>query len=656
LEAILRKVWKVPGPPADHREAERHRLSPDRPVRLARSGKDEDVGRFVEGGDVLRGERPVPYDTADEVDFRKASPHARSIPCIGRLVAGEVERPQIGRQPRESLEHLKDSFAGQPVGDREEGRSAPVTEVPHGTYSWRCHVAPGRDNSNARLREPAREELLREVVARGEEDVRSPQREPVQRRLYLRASDGVVDAAGRLVQNCDQRNTKTADRQRRTYERSCDRIEKDGARAELLRLAEHHRPTESGERERPLRKREKADPRLVRRSRLRHSQVIEIATAQAAGIAECDQRENEMRVVHVAPTLFGPAGIFGGGERYPLELARALARQVDCELVSFDREARVWSDSGRLRIRTLRSVTHFRGHPAQPLGFGLGRALSEADIVHAHQLRSAPSRLVALQARIRRIPTVVTDHGLAGGNWAGLLPRLFDRFLTVSAYSARELAAPASRTRVVYGGADPDRFWPDAEVRRRGVLFVGRLTPHKGVDRLIEALPEDAELRVVGSAGHDANAPERDYPKLLRSLAAQRHVAFLGALRDADLPAIYRSAQVLALPSVHVTRYGREVRVSELLSLTCIEAMASGTPIVASSLGGVPEVVEDGVTGFLVEPGNIEALRERLAQVLGDALLAEQLGRSARERFLEEFTWEACAARCLSAYSELVSS
>jgi glycosyltransferase involved in cell wall biosynthesis len=237
-----------------------------------------------------------------------------------------------------------------------------------------------------------------------------------------------------------------------------------------------------------------------------------------------------------------------------------------------------------------------------------------------------------------------------------VLPRLFDRFLTVSAYSARELAVPPSRTRVVYGGADPARFWPDPDARRRGVLFVGRLTPHKGVDCLIEALPEHAELRVIGSAGHDRDAPERDYPNLLRSLAAQRRVEFLGAVADADLPILYRGSQVLALPSVHVTHYGRAIAVSELLGLSAIEAMASATPVVASSVGGLPEVVEHGITGFLVEPGNVEELRERLAQILGDRRLAERLGRSARERFLERFTWEACAERCLSAYSELVGT
>ena len=196
----------------------------------------------------------------------------------------------------------------------------------------------------------------------------------------------------------------------------------------------------------------------------------------------------------------------------------------------------------------------------------------------------------------------------------------------------------------------------DPEATRRGILFVGRLTPHKGVDRLIEALPEDAELRVVGSAGHDPDPPEREYPKLLRRLAAQRHVEFLGIVPDPDLPSLYRGAQVLALPSVDRTCYGREVKVSELLGLAAIEAMASGTPVVASRLGGLPEVVEHGVTGFLVDPGNVADLRARLAQVLGDRRLAERLGRNARERFLEKFTWEACAERCLAAYTELVGT
>jgi glycosyltransferase involved in cell wall biosynthesis len=363
-----------------------------------------------------------------------------------------------------------------------------------------------------------------------------------------------------------------------------------------------------------------------------------------------------MRIVHVAPTLFGPAGIFGGGERYPLELGRALARKVDCELVSFGPTARAWRDASGLRVRVLRSLARVGGHPAHPLALGLGHALAGADVVHTHHLRSAPSRLSAANARLRGVRTAVTDHGLGGGDWAGLLPRLFDRFLTVSHYSARELGAPASRTRVIYGGADPDRFSPRAGEVRRGVVFVGRLTPHKGVDRLIEALPDQVDLRVAGSAGHDPIPPERDYPSLLLRLAAGKRVRFLGAVPDVDLPALYRQARVVALPSVHRTCYGRDVAVSELLGLAAVEAMASGTPVVASRIGGLPEVIEDGVTGFLVEPGNVAELRARLAEVVADPPLAERLGRNGRERVLATFTWEACAERCLAAYSELVDT
>jgi glycosyltransferase involved in cell wall biosynthesis len=360
-----------------------------------------------------------------------------------------------------------------------------------------------------------------------------------------------------------------------------------------------------------------------------------------------------MRVVHVAPTPFGAGGLFGGGERYPLELARALAAHVDCELVTFGAAPGLVREPGGLRVRTLRAVAYL-GHPAHPLAPGLPSALAGADLIHAHHMRSAPSRTAALVALARRRPAVVTDHGLAGGTWAGLLPRLFERFLAVSDYSARELRAPPSRTRVIYGGVDCVRYRPDPSAARNGVLFVGRVTPHKGIDRLIRALPPGARLLVAGSAGHDRARPERDYPRLLARLAAGRDVRLLGAVPDAALPQLLRSAAVLALPSVHRTVYGRVVAVSELLGLVVLEAMASGTPVICSRLGGLPEIVEHGVTGFLVAPGDVGELRERLTQVLGDRGLRERLGRNARERALERFTWAACAERCLRVYAELV--
>ncbi len=360
-----------------------------------------------------------------------------------------------------------------------------------------------------------------------------------------------------------------------------------------------------------------------------------------------------MRVIHVSPTPFGRAGLLGGGERYPLELARALAAHVACELITFGPNPSDMREPGGLRLRTLRPLAFLHNHPAHALAPGLPAALAGADIVHTHHMRSTPSRVAAVAARVRGQTTVVTDHGLTGSSWGGLLPRLFDRFLTVSAYSARELGAPPARTRVIYGGADPRRFFPDRDADRHGVLFVGRITPHKGIDRLIAALPPNTSLRIAGSEGHDPVLPERDYPHLLRRLAAGRAVSFLGAVSDEELPALYRQAAVLALPSVHRTCYGRHIRISELLGLVLLEAMISGTPVVCSRLGGLPEVVEHGVTGFLVEPGDEAELRERLDELLRDPPLARRLGRNARELALERYTWDACAARCLDAYAEL---
>jgi glycosyltransferase involved in cell wall biosynthesis len=358
-----------------------------------------------------------------------------------------------------------------------------------------------------------------------------------------------------------------------------------------------------------------------------------------------------MRVVHVAPTPFGAAGLFGGGERYPLELARALAAHVDCELLTFGRQPRVDRDPSGLVIRTLRTVGWWRGHPAQPVALGLPAALRRANLVHTHHLRSLPSRVSAVAAQVTGARLAVTDHGLPGSLWGGLLPRLFDLFLAVSAYSADEQGSPPARTRIIYGGADPRRYAPDPDIARAGVLFVGRLTPHKGVDRLIEAVPPGVELRIVGSTGHDPLPPENDYPRLLHHLARDRGVRFHGAARDDELPALYRSARVMVLPSVSETVYGRRIKVSELLGLSLLEAMASGTPVIASRIGGVPEIVDDGETGFLVPPGDKGALRERLAQLVGDAALAERMGRNAREAVLARFTWERVAERCLAAYA-----
>jgi glycosyltransferase involved in cell wall biosynthesis len=330
-----------------------------------------------------------------------------------------------------------------------------------------------------------------------------------------------------------------------------------------------------------------------------------------------------------------------------------LADEVDCELITFGPRPEVRRTPSGLRIRVLRPVVTV-GHRVNPVAPWLPFALGDADVVHTHQLRSAPSRVAALAARASGRALVTTDHGLGGGGWAGLLPALFDRFLTVSRSSAASLAVPWHKVRVVYGGVDTSRFTPEPAGPRDGVLFVGRITPHKGIDRLIEALPDGASLTVAGSVGHDPRRPERDYPQLLARLAAGRDVRFVGPVPDDALPALYRRARVVVLPSVTRTCYGRRHAISELLGLVMLEAMASATPVICSDLGGLPEVVRHGETGFLVPPGDVEVLRNRLGHLLDDPEAAERMGAAGRRWVLERFTWAACARRCVDAYAELL--
>ena len=149
-----------------------------------------------------------------------------------------------------------------------------------------------------------------------------------------------------------------------------------------------------------------------------------------------------MRVIHVVPTPFGVNGLYGGGERYPLELARVLARHIDCELLTFGPNAAAWREPGGLRVRVLRRFGVFRGHPAHPVAPQLAWSLGGADIVHTHQLHSAPSRVAGVAAAVAGRHRVTTDHGLGGGGWARPLLALFERFLTVSQFSADNLGIP----------------------------------------------------------------------------------------------------------------------------------------------------------------------------------------------------------------------
>ncbi len=196
-----------------------------------------------------------------------------------------------------------------------------------------------------------------------------------------------------------------------------------------------------------------------------------------------------------------------------------------------------------------------------------------------------------------------------------------DRYITLTNFGRDkfvEAGFPAERVEVKPNFlADPGAHRPGRA--RSGALYVGRLSPEKGVGTLIQACRQlDCTLRIIG-AGPDLAA--------LKAQAGEK-VTFLGALdRTSVLEEMARACVVVA-PSLWF----------EGFPMVLVEAFACGTPVIASRLGALAEIVEDGVTGALVPPNDPVQLGHRLASFLSDPALASRLGCAARQVFLERYT------------------
>jgi glycosyltransferase involved in cell wall biosynthesis len=245
----------------------------------------------------------------------------------------------------------------------------------------------------------------------------------------------------------------------------------------------------------------------------------------------------------------------------------------------------------------------------------------------------------------------VFTSDLGGGGWS-LGSRLhtadwFHGHLHISEYS-RTLADRAGdpRHRVILGGVDTDTFSPSSEVPREPlVVYVGRLMPHKGIDDLILALPPGLTLELVGRPYHEP------YSVRLKELAAGKRVVFRPECDDAEVVRAYRRAACVVLPSVYRDFYGNESKVPELLGQTPLEGMACGAAAIVTNVASLPEVVADGVTGFVVPPNDPPALRAKLEWLRDHPAEAGRMGEAGRRWVTERFTWPAVVRRCLAAYS-----
>jgi len=361
-----------------------------------------------------------------------------------------------------------------------------------------------------------------------------------------------------------------------------------------------------------------------------------------------EARRDPPRVLHIVPALFGSDGVFGGAERYAFELARYMADVTPTKLLTFgarDKHERV----GNLDIRVIGDPWYVRGQRSNPMSGAIFGEILKTDVVHCHQQHILASSLAALTSRLSRRKVFVTDLG--GGGWDLSAYTSTDRWyhghLHISEYSRKVFGQTDKPwSHVILGGIDTQKFSPDLEVSRDGsVLFVGRLLPHKGVNYLMQAMPPDVPLTLIGKPMHDG------FLRDLQSLAVGKQVTFLHDCNDGDIIRAYRSAMCIVLPSVYRDVYGAETNVPELLGQTLLEGMACGAPAICTDVASMPEIVEDGRSGFIVPPNDSSAICRRIAWLREHPAEAAKMGTAARQRVLDKFTWPAVVDRCLEMYA-----
>lgn len=237
--------------------------------------------------------------------------------------------------------------------------------------------------------------------------------------------------------------------------------------------------------------------------------------------------------------------------------------------------------------------------------------------------------------------------------------RCFAHYIVHTQYSKKVLVSrlrlPEGRLTVIPHGVftcyreiaiDIARDMPQLAGKKK-VLFFGVLKPYKGVDVLLEAfarvpdpVAEEAILQIVGYP----RIPVEPLRVLARRLGIEERVFWdLRFVEEAEVAAYFAQADVVVLPYRRIDQSG-----------VLMVALAFGKPIIASRVGGVREVIDDGVHGFLVEPGDVESLAQALARVLRDENLRLRMGEAVDRLGRAELSWEAIAERTLAVYNQVV--
>lgn len=366
-----------------------------------------------------------------------------------------------------------------------------------------------------------------------------------------------------------------------------------------------------------------------------------------------------------------PPEVYGGAGVHVEYLARALADLVDLTVhcQGADRQGAVahrpwpYLAAANPAIQTIST------------DLSMAAATNGADLVHSHTWYA--SLAGHLSGLLHGIPHVLTAHSLEplrpwkaeqlGGGYA--VSSWCERTAIESAAAVIAVShgmrsdilmtyphVPADRVHVIYNGIDTEQYAPDSgqdvlarygiEPARPSVVFVGRVTRQKGLQVLLRAADAVSPAAQLVLCAGRADTPElqAEVTALVEHLNATRSgvIWIPGMLAKHEVIQILGNATVFVCPSLY-----------EPLGIVNLEAMACGTAVVASAVGGIPEVVADGTTGLLVPADDEAALAAAINTLLADRAIAAEFGARGRERAVAEFSWTAIAAQTLRLYSAL---
>jgi glycosyltransferase involved in cell wall biosynthesis len=369
--------------------------------------------------------------------------------------------------------------------------------------------------------------------------------------------------------------------------------------------------------------------------------------------------------------------LYGGSSLAAYHLAREMAKRghaIDVFTTSVTTKSSI-EQHENLTIH--RYGTNFKVLTSN-ISLGIFREPSRhnVDIVHTH-FDIAPTPFAGLlYAQKKNAPHVVTYHGDWVATFGGLLRRMGVAFLNKSlvdkvlsqadviispshryAESSRFLSKYKNKTVVIPNGInlkDWDIPYSKEECRnklglplnKKIMLFFGYLTPYKGPDVLVRAMPAilktipNGELVIVGTGTM--------YDELIaisKRLGVAKHSKFVGFVDDYLKPLYYRSADVFVLPSTMRT---------ENFPIANLEAMACGIPIVASNIGGIPDVVKDGENGLLIPPNDVKLLAAAMIRLLGDEDEIERMGKNGRTKIVD-YSWKNIAEKTNAIYNDILN-